>query len=259
MHGMQDTDLLKESCWGPWLAQSGTSSRHQLHYLSIAHWLESSKFMPSRPDLRDGVLHCPSAKEARKFSSARKQHWRSDWSLVRHAVFTSGLAFLSLDRPDLELADVPNEILVERLQDLKVAGSFLDVCVARFKEWAQGPHISTFGANTAPDHVIGKKLSKVVQNKPNWTLVSLCSKQAAWSVHDWALSQYVPVQYVGGPKDRTSASAMNAMLDASSQIVVFEQKGGKKADAIIQKARSMKIAVALELYRSQEMETRELI
>lgn len=257
--GIPDFDLLKTSFFGPWVPAPETKKRMQHHYLSIAHWYEGAKFMPSRPDLRDAVLHCPSAKEARKFTKARQSVWRSDWSLVRHSVLVAGLGFLSLDRPDLKLTELPVNALVELLKELKVPVSFLSDCVVRFQTWGQGPRISTFGAATAPDGVVGKKLSKVVQNKPTWTLVSLCNTQSAWRVHDWALANYVPVKYVGNPTLRSSASVLNSLLENTDQLVVFELKGGKKADTIIQKAKAKKVSVTLELYSRQELETPGII
>ncbi|ABE46786.1 hypothetical protein [Polaromonas sp. JS666] len=251
--GIPDIDLLKASFFGPWVPIPGTKNRVQHHYLSIAHWFESAKFMPARPDLRDAVLHCPSAKEARKFARARQAAWRSDWSLVRHSALVAGLGFLSLDRPDLNLVGLPGDALVSHLSGLKTPASFLTDCVLRFQAWGQGPRIATFGALTAPDGIVGKKLSKVVQNKPSWTLVSLCNSQTAWRVHDWALSHYIPVKYVGQPKLRSSASVLNALLESTDQLVVFELKGGKKADAIIQKARALKVSVSLELYVASEL------
>lgn len=214
--------------------------------------------MPARPDLRDAVLHCPSAKEARKFSKARQSAWRSDWSLVRHNVLVAGLGFLSLDRPDLKLLELPGDELVELLKTLRTPVSFLTDCVLRFQAWGSGPRISTFGAGTAPDRIVGKKLSKVIQNKPTWTLVSLCNNQTAWRVHDWALANYVPVKYVGQPKLRTSAAVINAQIENSDQLVVFELKGGKKADTIIQKARAKKVSVTLELYAPDELATPDI-
>ncbi|MFC6282111.1 MULTISPECIES: hypothetical protein [Polaromonas] len=253
--GIPDFDLLKTSFFGPWVPSPGTKNRVQHHYLSIAHWFESAKFMPARPDLRDAVLHCPTAKEARKFAKARQSAWRSDWSLVRHAVLVAGLGFLSLDRPDLNLVALPPDSLASCLGGLKTPETFIKNCVVRFQSWGQGPRIATFGALTAPDGIVGKKLSKVVQNKPTWTLVSLCNNQTAWRVHDWALSNYIPVKYVGQPKLRSSAAVLNALLENSDQLVVFELRGGKKADAIIQKARALKVSVTLELYVASELAT----
>jgi hypothetical protein len=249
-----DIDLLKTSFFGPWVPVAGKKTRTQHHYISISHWFESAKFMPARPDLRDAVLHCPSAKEARKFSKARQSAWRSDWSLVRHSVLVAGLGFLSLDREDLKLSEISQDELVELMKPLKIPVSFLTECVTRFISWSKGPRISTFGAAAAPDNVVGKKLSKVVQNKPSWTLVSLCNSQTAWRVHDWALAHYIPVKYVGHYKLRTSASVINTLLDGSNQIVVFELKGGKNADVILQKARAKKVTVTLELYTPENIE-----
>jgi hypothetical protein len=110
----------------------------------------------------------------------------------------------------------------------------------------------------APDGIVGKKLSKVVQNKPTWTLVSLCNNQTAWRVHDWALANYVPVKYVGRPTLRSSASVLNALLENTDQLVVFELKGGKKADSIIQKARANKVTVTLELYLAEQLATSDI-
>lgn len=250
-----DSNLLKASFFGPWVPAPGTKNRMQHHYLSIAHWYEGAKFMPTRPDLRDAVLHCPSAKEARKFAKARQSAWRSDWSLVRHSVLVAGLGFLSLDRPDLKLVELPSDALVELLKDLKAPIGFLTDCVVRFQAWGKGPRISTFGAVIAPEGIVGKKLSKVVQNKPTWTLVSLCNNQTAWRVHDWALANFVPVKYVGHQTLRSSASVLNALLENTDQLIVFEMKGGQKADSIIQKARAKKVAVTLELYQAEELAT----
>ena len=256
--GNSAVDLSKASFFGPWVPLPGNKNRTQHHYISIAHWFESAKFMPARPDLRDAVLHCPSAKEARKFSKARQSVWRSDWSLVRHHVLLAGLGFLSLDRPDLKLFELPGDELVELLKPLRAPVSFLTDCVVRFRDWGRGPRISTFGARTAPDGIVGKKLSKVIQNKPTWTLVSLCNNQTAWRVHDWALANYVPVKYVGHPKLRTTAAVVKSQLENTDQLVVFELRGGKKADTIIQKARAAKVSVTLELYSPAELAGTEI-
>lgn len=211
--------------------------------------------MPARPDLRDAVLHCPSAKEARKFSKARQSAWRSDWNFVRHSVLAAGLGFLCLDRPDLDLHNLSGEALVELLKPLKAPVTFLRDCVSKFQDWVHGPRIATYGATSAPDGVVGKKLSKVVQNKPTWTLVSLCNNQTSWRVHDWALAQYIPVKYIGRPTLRTSASVLHSLIENIDQLVVFELKGGRKADAVIQKARARKVSVTLELFVPEELAT----
>ena len=93
-----DDDLLNTTFFGPWVPPAGRPDRIRHHYLTLVHWFESVKFMPSNPELRDAVLFCPSATEARKFARKHQAKWRSDWNLIRHSVLIAGLGFLSIDR-----------------------------------------------------------------------------------------------------------------------------------------------------------------
>lgn len=208
--------------------------------------------MPLRPDLRDGILHSPTIKEARRYAMARQKDWRSDWNLIRHSVLIAGLGFLALDRPDLKLGEVESSDLIDELQGMKLPERFASGCVQRFKDWAAGPSIGSFGANTAPDAVVGRKFSKSVQNKPSWTLVSLCNNKTAWRLHDWALAHYVPVRYIGQPSSRTSSNMIEEVIMACDQVLVFEVKGGKNSDRVIKMVRSNKKQLSLELYQPEE-------
>lgn len=250
-----DLDLFKSSFFGPWVPQAGQAQRVKHHYLSIAHWYESAKFMPAHPELRDAVLFCPTVKEARKFAKARQALWRSDWNLIRHSVLIAGLGFLALDRPDLALQTRLKSELMEDLGAMALPERFLEGCIDRFQQWSAGPSVGTFGANSAPDGVVGRKMSKVVQNKPSWTLVSLCNNRTAWRLHDWALAHYVPVRYVGSPDKRTTSSLISEFIAAVDQLVVFEAKGGRRADSVIQLARLQKKNITLELYQPEDLST----
>lgn len=211
--------------------------------------------MPAKAELRDSVLFCPTIKEARKFAKTRQEHWRSDWNLVRHSVLIAGLGFLAIDRPDLGLAKMDKTALLANLRGMKLPDRFMDACLDRFKEWAAGSTIASFGANTAPDGVVGRKISKVVQNRPSWTLLSLCNNKAAWRLHDWALAHYVPVRYVGQPSSRTSPSLLEEMVVGCDQLLVFEVKGGKRGDGVIKLARAHKKSLTLELYEPEDLST----
>ena len=252
-------NLLRESFFGPWVPIPGKKGRVRHHHMSLAHWFECQKFMPARPDLRDSILCCPSVKEARKFSKARQQHWRSDWNLIRHLVLTSGLGFLTLDRPDLGLNKEMSVELLDSLLETKLPPRFLEQCIDRYKVWLDGPHIGTYGANTAPEGVVGRKMAKTVQAKPSWTLVSLCNKNASWRLHDWALAQHVPIQYIGTEVSRLTNSLIEQLVQESTQMVVFEVKGGNGSDSVIARSRATKTPVSLELYRPEDLDTSSLI
>jgi hypothetical protein len=245
--------ILKASFFGPYVPQANSKTRVRQLYPSIAHWYESVKFMPARPDLRDSVLFCPTIKEARKFSKSRQQFWRNDWNLIRHSVLIAGLGFLALDRPDLELGKRHESDLAAELEVMLLPTRFIGGCVERFHLWAQGPCIGIYGANNAPEGIVGKKLSKLVQANPSWTLVSLCNNKAAWRVHDWALAHYVPVKYVGTIDSRITSSVLEQLVVKSDHVVIFELRGGRNSDAVIRMAKAQKRICTLELYRQEDI------
>ena len=264
--------LLSVSFFGPWVPQASTqafnpsssapagvtsstgvlaappSKRTRHHYLSLAHWYEAAKFMPGHPELRDAVGHCPTVKEARKFAKARQAQWRSDWNLVRHRVLIAGMGFLSLDRPDLQLPAWNTSRLSEEMSEMGLPVKFVSQCLEKFQAWGAGPKIATVGADKAPEQVVGRKMSKLVEAHPSWTLLSFCNGRAAWRVHDWALSMYVPVAYVGTPTSRTSTGLRDELITGCDRLVVFETKGGRSHDAVIRRAKMLDVPMSLELY-----------
>jgi hypothetical protein len=67
-------------------------------------------------------------------------------------------------------------------------------------------------------------------------------------VHDWALQQHVPVEYHGVPSGRASRHLARAVIEASDQVVVFEQRKHKRFDHVLQLAKGLKRKISLELY-----------
>ncbi|MBC5767650.1 hypothetical protein [Ramlibacter albus] len=125
---------------------------------------------------------------------------------------------------------------------------FMDACLERFDVWRAGSRVSVFGAEGAPSDVVGVKLAKLVTPSPTWTLVTACHRQAAWNVHNWALSHFVPVQYVGSPAGRASRALATQLIAASDQVVVFERRREKRFDHVLQAAKQARKRVSLELY-----------
>lgn len=257
-------DLLSSSFFGPFVLAPGQKAasrapRGRNFYPTLAHWYESARFMPHRPDLRDLVLQYPTAKEARKLAKANESVWRSDWNLVSPRILTLGLCLLVLEGsyPDLQTCGADD--LKAALAPMALAPSILDGCVLRFIEWRAGPKIAVYGAHAAPESIVGRKLASVVSNRPDWTLVSLCNSHTSWRVHDWALSLYLPVRYVGETTSRMSAGLGRQLVDSVDKLVVFEQRGERKADTILQYARSQKKPIALDLYNARDASAGSLI
>lgn len=254
-----EADLLATAILGPWVKPAASPERRQQVYLSLAHWYEGAKFMPHKPELRDSLLFSPSVKEARKFARKRQAEWRSDWTVTRHSVLVAGLAMMSIQRPDLELRAAPRRTIRAGLAPLELPERFVDACLDRFEVWRTSPRLSVFGADLAPDSIVGARLAKLVAPLPTWTLVTSCHRRTPWRVHDWALAHYVPVEYFGSTTERASRPLANSIVEASDQVIVFEQRRHKRLDHILQAAKSLKKKVVLELFDSDDQATGQLL
>jgi hypothetical protein len=123
---------------------------------------------------------------------------------------------------------------------------------------ANGPAIAVFGAESSPEAVVSKRVTKLVEAFPAWTLLLPTGKRSPWRLHDWALHLYQPVQYFGTPGQRFYRKVADAMVRAADQVLVFEQRGGKRFDHVIALGRSGKRKLALELYDIEDDAGRQL-
>lgn len=253
------TDLLTSSFLGPYARPAGVREagqpasgavppRRQQIYITLDHWFEAAKFMPHRPDLRDSVLLSPTITEANKFARKHQAHWRSDWKLVRTNIMVAGLAMLCLQRPEMGLRTQARTDLVAGLEPLGLPKAFVDGCLDRFEAWRVAPRISVFGAEVAPDEIVGSRIVKMVSPLPTWTLITTCHRRTAWRLHDWALVHYVPVEYHGTPEARQSRTLTEQLVAAADQVIVFEQRRAKRFDHVLALAKANKRKLALELY-----------
>lgn len=83
---------------------------------------------------------------------------------------------------------------------------------------------------------------------PTWTLLSPCNGRTPWRLHDWSLAHFVPIEYIGAPKDRMSRPLVEKIIERSDRVIVFEARGEHRHDVAIQLARSLKRKLSLELY-----------
>lgn len=245
------TDLLSTAILGPWVKATGTAARRQHVYLTLAHWYEGAKFMPHQPEMREALLFCPSIKEARKYARLRQAHWRPDWTVRRETALIAGLGLLALQRPELGLRTCEIAAIEAGLRPLALPARFVESVLLKFDAWRNAPRFATFGAATAPEAVVGAKLFKLVLPLPTWTLVTPCHRGAAWRVHDWALTHYVPVQYVGTPTDRANRAVAGQIVNSCDHVIVFEQRGNRMFDHVLQLAKQAKKMISLELYTGQ--------
>lgn len=247
--GVETTSpLLATAFFGPYVPQSGSPQRRRHIYAGLAHWYEAAKFMPLHPNHRDAVLFSPTVKEAQRYGRLRQEHWRSDWNLVRHSVLISGLGFMALQTPELELHTMELELIRPWLAPMNLPPRFIDSVLERFDAWRTGARIGFFGADTAPHSVIGQRADKLVTPLPSWTMVATCNNRAPWKLHDWALQRFIPIQYIGKPETRLNKTVVSQILGKCNQVVVFEERGARKQDSVIAAARAVGVKVALEIW-----------
>lgn len=251
-------DLLTTAFLGPWVRSGGDSSRMQHVYASVLHWYEAAKFMPHHPEHRDAVLFQPSLKEVKRYTKLRQSAWRSDWNLVRPSILIAGLGFLAVQRPELSLRSLDLATVKAGLAPMALPERFVEACLGRFDLWRGGPRIAFIGADAAPDQIVGKAVAKLVSALPTWTLVSTSMGRTPWRVHDWCLSHFIPVEYLGTPTSKLNPRMLVDLVEHADQVVVFEERQSKKHDAAIAHARKLKKKVSLELYANSSEQPREL-
>lgn len=263
------TELTATSFLGPYTRSAGQddaaadpkaadASRQQRVFMTIGHWWHAAKFMPRKPQLRDELIETASVVQAYNFAQKRKADWRTDWEVIRHNVLVCGLGMLALQRPELQLQSAPLDDIAEALAPLRLPKSFVRSCLPAFDAWRTAPKIAVFGADAPPDHVVSKRIAKIIEPLPAWTLLLPVTGSTAWRLHDWSLYQFKPVQYFGTPGKRLGRKTADAMVLAADQVVVFERRGDKRFDHVIALARSRKRKLVLELFDQDGEATRQL-
>lgn len=251
-------ELLQTAFIGPWVRSAQGTVRVQHVYTSLLHWYEAAKFMPHKPEYRDATLFQPTIKEVKRFAKLRQDSWRSDWNLVRPSIVIAGLGFLAIQRPELELRTVGLDTIKTGMSPMGLPERFVDSCLERFDAWRKGPSIGFVGAEAVPEQVLGKAVARLVSSMPTWSLVTTSSQRAPWRLHDWCLSNFIPIAYVGSPASRFNRRLHAELIERSEQVVVFEERKARRHDAVITYARQCKKKVLLELYAPAADQPREI-
>ena len=252
---MSINEMLSTAFVGPYIGdQHGDTQqeRKQLLYDSLWHWFEAAKFMPQHPDLRDGVLCCPTPKEVRRYGRLRQAQTRPDWALVRHRVLVFGLRMLAMQRPELGLMDERPQRVLHRLQDLDLPQTLLSQCTSEFCAWRNFSRVAVLGADRAPPEAVGRRMNKLLQSDKPWALLWPSHGKTSWQVHDWALTHFIHPIYVATGNGRGGKKLTEALISQADQVVIFEQRGAKEQDGSIQLARQASKKMTLDLYDAQD-------
>lgn len=240
--------LANTAFFGPYALREGKRTRHL--YTTLAHWFDSHRFLPHRPDLHDLVLDLPTKREREKFLRSHQRFQRTDWMLVRHSTLVVGVATLLLDRyPTEVLEGIPLDGIEAALEHTGCPAKFIKECVPKLEAWLQGPAVSVLGASEAPSVMVGRRMDKkLTPPLPLWTLVSTCNRRASWNVHDWALTHHVPIVYVGKADDRQSRRLSQALIERSTHLICFDKRDNRQHERWTSLAKSLGKKVSVDYW-----------
>lgn len=230
------SDPLKLSFHGP--ARKGEffdDGRRRTNYLSLAHWMEASKFDSTvHYETRAATVLMPAVKEVVKFSAAHKHLWRSDWPMVRSKSMLQGLGFLQQEHPDHPIWK-HHHMLLRILAVLGFSPMMAEGIAKQHIEQMQSTRVMVLGAGAVPAEELNKRI-RLLNRKTNgnWRLVHWLGRHGSWGLHDWVDSQRMPITYCGEDKSRLTPAHLSALLDHIDHCLVFEKKGAKGMERIVQ-------------------------
>lgn len=219
-------------------------------FISLAHWFEAEKFRAFHPELFEEVMLSPSIKEARKLATRHRSQWRGDWLALRARALACGMVYASRCEPLSPRWKGEAAEIARFLVPLGLPERFLLTAATEYVRLRDSSAIAILGANSAPHDVVGKRIN-VIHKKAEraWTLLHWQGRHGCWRVHDWAMSQYIPILYAGADDARLNAQGISQIGAGCKSVVVFERRGGKAMDSTIRTLRSAKVPVELDLYQ----------
>ena len=226
--------MLNLSFWGLASRAPGALGYCRPHFASLHHFVECAKFGDGLPELREAAMLMPSVKEVVKFSKAHRDHWRSDWALIRSKVILQGLALLQHQHPDHPIWMERTATLTSDLSALGLSEVVAESIAGAHMVQMSGAYVAVLGASAVPSEEVSKRVKNLHKRTGGqWQLLHWQGRHASWAVHDWAVAHRMPVKYTGVDGARLSAGALEALLTAAHQFIIFEERGGRGMDGII--------------------------
>lgn len=219
-------------------------------FLSLAHWFEAEQFRAFAPDLFAQVLHCPSIKEARKFTKRNLSQTRGDWMAVRSRALACGMVYASWADADHPRWQGDAASVAAHMAPLDIPERIVAEAALEFVRIRQSPRIAFLGARGSTPDAVGKRVNQVHRKTAGaWQLTYWQGRHGSWLIHDWALQQFVPIHYLGKENDRLSFTHLALLAQQIQHAVVFEVRGGKRMDTIIRTLKGLKVPVELDLHK----------
>lgn len=237
---------LRELSFPAYIADQRSAGR--VAFSSLMHFFEAEKFREKSPDVYRSIVDSTSLRETSKISRRNKDAWRGDWLGVRGRVMLCGMRYASWFDPTPERWSNISGLTIE-LQELGFPEKFSHVAATEFQRFSEDASWCFFGIDLAPQDVVGKKINAIHRKtKRVWYINHWLGRHTSWRLHEWALSQYIPMRYFGAPGERLTPELIDRISSLSAHSCVFEQRGGKGMDLTIRQLRGLKRPIEIEFF-----------
>jgi len=224
MSSIQPRDFhVDQSFFGPMVLRQGKRVRE--HYATLVHWIEAAKLEATR---QEEILLTPSIQIALRRSKENRAHWRDDWAMVRSSVVEQGICMYYLANESMYGHQEVEANIVAQLQMCRFSEMVASPLHQSAMAMLAAPRIAFLGHGHAQDSEVSKRL-RFIQRRygKRWHLVHWLGRHSAWTAHDWALSERMPVSYVGEPGMRMIGDGLDLFARTVDHVVIFDDKDNK--------------------------------
>jgi hypothetical protein len=227
-------------------------------YPTISHWFESEKFRGVHERTRYEILSMPTSKEARKAAKKLQLKCRLDWQSVRQSVLSAGILMAAEQNQhlaemlaplaswtSLELgANVTENPVIHGQAYRSLLGTVHSAAEAMFNE----KNVILIASIKRQNYIERKaQIDKQIGRIPIRSVLCPVIKDMAPMGAEYAIANQQPVKYLYSENGRLTEAFIAKLTQNTTQIVVFEKKGGKTFDSLIDQAKRLSIQTKLFL------------
>lgn len=200
------------------------------HYATLVHWIEAGKLEAAK---QEEILLTPSMQIALRRSRENKAHWRDDWAMVRSSVAEQGICMYYLANEAMYGHQEVEANIVAQLQMCRFSEMVASPLHQSAMAMLAAPRIAFLGHGQALDSEVSKRL-RFIQRRygKKWHMVHWLGRHGAWTAHDWALSERMPISYVGEPGRRMIGDGLDLFARTVDHVVIFDDKDKKVHDQL---------------------------
>ena len=227
--------------------EAGAALSERRYFLNVGCWLEAEKFRPFSRQIYDEICFTPSFKEARRLANKMKQHVRGDWLAVRNKALAVGLSYASQVDPNGSYWQGSASEIATLLEPFDLEPRQAQYAATEFVKLRSGKGIAFLGGARVGDDVVGRRVYHVNKSVGGyWSLIQWQGRHASWAVHDWAVSNLVPIVYMGIDGQSLGVREQGGLLTHAKDVCVFDLRSDRKMEPLVKKLRAKGFAVNVD-------------